>query len=97
MYGPSKAVELLNKLELLGFNDEQLRIIHRKPEEGDEGTICTHRDYCLSRKNFNEGSRNEIVCKRLSFIDKHKDCIENPESFTILAKIAAKEIPFIGK
>lgn len=96
MFAPSTTVKLLNKLAFLGFNDEHLRIIHRKPGEGDSETIDSHRNYCKGCKSnkFVPGSRNEIVCKRLHFIDKHKDCIETPESFNILAKVAAKEFPF---
>jgi hypothetical protein len=96
MFHPGKTVELLNDLEKLGFNDEQLRIIHRKPSDGYLETIESHRNYCRNTTTFVSNSRNEIVCKRLNFIAKHKDCIENLESFTILAKIAANEFPFVA-
>lgn len=97
MFFPSKTVELLNELEMLGFNDEQLRIIHRKPSEHHREAIETHRNYCKNnrRGTFIQNSRNETVCKRLHFIAKHKDCIEDPDSFAILARIAANEFPFI--
>ena len=87
MLEPKDTVDLLNILEKRGFNNEQLRIVHFKPDE----TITTHRNYAMSISSFNKNGRNHTVCKRLKFIAKHLHAIEKTEDFTVLAKVAKNE------
>ena len=62
---PKRTIELLKFLSDAGFSDEDLRIIHHKPEI----TIKQHLEYCEGIEKFmNEDSKNVMVRDRLETI-----------------------------
>ena len=93
MFTPKDTLRFLDILEENGFNDSHFRIVHPKPGE----TINNHRGYVkgLKTNRFVKKRKNFIICQRLEFLVKHKNVIEDPSEFNVLARVAENEFPFV--
>jgi hypothetical protein len=66
-----QTIELLNKLEELGFTDAAFSKVHHHREKGEERTIRRFRSYIgRPTDSFQEGSNNALVHCQLEIIWK---------------------------
>jgi DNA polymerase len=95
---PNTTLQLLDRLECLGFCNEAFRCLHHF---GKAASITAHRRHCrgLAAKggSFRKGSTNELVCRRLALVLSlcAEDMTHTPSqlSFATLSREARKAIP----
>ena len=92
---PNLTVGLLRMLQRAGFDDEAFHIVHHF---GEREAIASHLRYCLGRENFQPGSNNEIVQKRLEYVlDSFLNLGESAAPPSVFAGLAHKAAAAITK
>jgi hypothetical protein len=94
--GPKYALEILNELERLGFDNEAFyRLHHFRPRARER--ISSFRTYCMKVKTFTSVA-NPLVVARLKYVlDEHRKAGASPGKaarFVELAEASVRSFPF---
>ncbi|MFP5475934.1 MAG: hypothetical protein ACLGJD_20000 [Gammaproteobacteria bacterium] len=97
MASPKRTIELLDELQLEGFNDQAFGLLHHfRVTRQQMDTIEKHRKYCLQRERLHAGGTNEKVQKRLQLVlnaYRAGPFRGGAAVFELLAEAAVREIP----
>lgn len=97
----SRTVQLLNELEVLGFNDDAFARLHhfwqRHPKSHSHETINSHRSYCSRIVHFRSEDNNARVQRRLEIVlDSYRRYHAGERSsFSRLAEASVVLVPFL--
>jgi hypothetical protein len=94
-------LELLDRLEQLGFDDNAFALLHFHREDGKSETITRHRRYCAGCNELKADGNNARVQQRLRLVLRACELAgfssHRPDVFELLAQAAYAEIPPTGR
>jgi hypothetical protein len=97
MTSPKRTIDLLDLLNVLGFDDQAFARLHHFRLKGRKPTISDHRHYCEAITSFQGDGENELVQRRLELVLNAYRAggfeSRRPEVFGALAEAAFYELP----
>jgi hypothetical protein len=97
MPAPDRTLELLDRLQALGFPDQAFAHLHHSRARGWRGLISAHRRYCARVGEFQADGDNHRVERRLELVLNAYEHggfgSRRAEVFVALADAAFAEIP----